>query len=69
MRETVNHCPSFCEHLLIKKNDTPQYWKYSILKRECEPVDITQAICKLCARVMPVKKSQTPVTTESESKN
>jgi len=33
----------------------------SILNREGKPVDITQAMCKLCVRVMPLKKSQMPV--------
>jgi len=36
--------------------------KNSILNHEGEPVDITQAMCKLFSRVMVAKKSQTPVS-------
>lgn len=47
--------------LVIKKISHHNIGNISVFNHEDKPVDFTQAICKLCPRVIQVKKSQTPI--------
>lgn len=44
-----------------KKNATSPIWQYFGFTpdEKGEPADVTQAVCKLCSKVVPVKESQT----------
>ncbi|KAM3842487.1 E3 SUMO-protein ligase ZBED1 [Diretmus argenteus] len=48
-------------NLVPKKNVTSPIWEYLGFKPDAKgkPMDATQAICKICRRVVPVKESQT----------
>ncbi|KAI7792413.1 putative zinc finger BED domain-containing protein 1-like [Triplophysa rosa] len=47
--------------LVGKKNVTSPIWQYFGFKSDekSKPIDVTQAICRICMKVVPVKESQT----------